>query len=211
MRNKARFEWLSHHLLLVVLAASITLLAVFGDATEAVLRYERAALQNGEWWRWLTGHLVHLNFAHLILNLAGLLLCGLLVGAGLAGAQGLVMFGAAAVACSAGLWMFNPEIGWYEGLSGVLHGLLLGGALGLPVHLRRWRWMIGTIVIAKLLIEQVSGAALSTPQLIGHAVIVDAHLYGAVGGAAGYLLHRAGTYCMNRVVSRAKTHGSPTR
>src|ERR1700757_4831023 len=38
------------------------------------LRYERASLAAGDWWRLVTAHLVHYDARHLALNLAGLAL-----------------------------------------------------------------------------------------------------------------------------------------
>jgi len=40
----------------------------------AALRYERAALQHGQWWRLISAHLVHLDVRHLLLDSAGLVL-----------------------------------------------------------------------------------------------------------------------------------------
>lgn len=201
MGKNAHFAHLSGHALLLGLAALAVLVFVFGDSAADLLRYQRAAIEHGEWWRWLTGHLVHLNLAHLALNLAGVVLCAMLVGEGLRGARGVAVLSGAWLGCSFGLWFFSPAVAWYVGLSGVLHGLLLGGALGLPPAQWRWRWAIGAIVVAKLLSEQLVGAPLSTRHLIGHAVVVDAHLYGAVGGTAGWLLYRIG-----RALRRNPTH-----
>lgn len=195
MRKKAHFSLLIDHALLLALAAAVLAFTSFGDVTQGLLRYDRTAIANGEWWRGLTGHLMHLNGTHLALNLIGLALCALLVGAGLRGIKGIAVLCGAAAACSLGLWLFNPEVQWYTGLSGVLHGLLLGGALGLPSHQRRWRGILGLLIIAKLLGEQLIGPSLSTQNLIGYAVVVDAHLYGAVGGVFGWLVYRQ---CRNR-------------
>src|ERR1700746_1774855 len=45
-----------------------------GDAGRELLRYDRAALAAGQWWRLLTAHLVHLDFDHAALNSLGLVL-----------------------------------------------------------------------------------------------------------------------------------------
>ena len=60
---------------LVCLGVSVCALAlmVWPDAL-ADFRYDRAALLAGQWWRIVTGHLVHLNAAHLAFNLFGLFL-----------------------------------------------------------------------------------------------------------------------------------------
>lgn len=178
-------------MLLLSLAAGITVILLFGNDAGQLLRFERASLINGEWWRWITAHFVHLNVAHLSLNLAGLALCGLLVGQGLTGVQGISVLTGALLGCSLGLWLLNPQLEWYVGLSGVLHGLLLGGALGLPRSQQRWKWIIAALVLGKLVFEQFGGPPLATQKLIEHSVIVDAHLYGAAGGTLGWFIYRA--------------------
>src|SRR5205814_7294251 len=48
---------------LALLGACAVLLlpALTGEAGRALLRYDRAALAAGQWWRLLTAHLVHLD------------------------------------------------------------------------------------------------------------------------------------------------------
>ena len=76
---------------------------------------------------------------------------------------------------------------WYVGLSGVLHGALAAGAVAW------WRYeskllalLLSAIFAGKLAWEQWHGALPLSGDL---PVVVDAHLYGALGGAlAGVLL-----------------------
>src|SRR4051812_40925481 len=53
------------------------LLALGGQTARLALRYEKSAAWNGEYWRLLTGHLVHASTAHLLLNVIGV---GLIAG-----------------------------------------------------------------------------------------------------------------------------------
>ena len=88
----------------------------------------------------------------------------------------------AAVAVSAGLWLLQPELERYVGLSGVLHGLL---AAGLVATIGRWGidlWIVAVALTAKLVFEQVTGPMPASATLAGGNVIVAAHLYGAVSG-----------------------------
>jgi membrane associated rhomboid family serine protease len=49
----------------------LVLLWALGDGTKMLLRYERAAVFDGDWWRLVTGHLVHVDLRHTLLNVAG--------------------------------------------------------------------------------------------------------------------------------------------
>src|SRR3569833_4763439 len=65
--------WL-HHVLPLLLALSSLLIALAGPSASVPLRYERAAILDGEPWRLVSGHRVHLGWSHLVLNLAVLAL-----------------------------------------------------------------------------------------------------------------------------------------
>src|SRR5262245_20822538 len=45
-----------------------------GDPVRQALSYDRAALADGQWWRVISGHFVHLDADHLFVNLMGLVL-----------------------------------------------------------------------------------------------------------------------------------------
>ena len=59
---------------LLVACAVLLLPELGGDAGRALLRYDRAALAAGQWWRLLTAHVVHLGLEHAALNSLGLVL-----------------------------------------------------------------------------------------------------------------------------------------
>ena len=167
--------------------------ALFGDPGRVALRWERALIVEGELWRLITGHLVHLGISHLVLNLAGLLLVWFLVGRDLKPLQWLAIGVVNVVAIDAGFWVLNPELTWYVGLSGVLHGMLAAGIVVATTDARKDLVLLGVLVVAKLVYEQVAGALPGSGTVSGGAVIVDAHLYGAVSGAiAGAIMRRLG-------------------
>ncbi len=178
-----------------LLPATITVLAVAimlgGLLPMLSLRYERAGILSGEAWRILTGHFVHLTWNHLLLNLGGLALIWLLFGNRLSLAQWLIVLLACAIGISTGLLVFHPGLNWYVGLSGLLHGMFVAGALGGLFSGYRAEWLLLGLLSAKLAWEQMSGAMPGAEQLAGSFVIVDAHLYGALTGLAAALLIRA--------------------
>ena len=169
------------------------LIALFGDPARLLLRWERALIVDGELWRLLTGHLVHLGASHLILNLAGLLLVWFLVGRDLKPLQWVTIFLVSVVTIDLGFWVLNPGLAWYVGLSGVLHGMLAAGIVLAASDARKDLVLLGVLVVAKLFYEQVAGALPGSGTASGGLVIVDAHLYGAVSGAvAGAIMRRLG-------------------
>ena len=172
-------------LLPLLLVALIAIgLQLGGQGAFALFRYQREAILAGELWRLLSAHFIHAGWPHLWLNLAGLTLIGLLFPFLSAPRFGVSLLLASALAIDLGLWLLNPEIHWYVGLSGVLHGLFAGGAL---LHLRHRGWRGGgylLLLAVKLAWEQTGGPLPGSAAVAGARVITEAHLYGAAGGAA---------------------------
>jgi len=170
-----------------LLAAVLVLLWFTGDAGRNLLRYERAAVLHGECWRLLTGHLVHGSGQHLLLNAVGLGLVAALFPREYSVRGWLLILVGSVAIIDLGFVLLEPQLEWYVGLSGVLHGALAAGAIGWWQHESRPLALTLTVVlIGKLVWEQLHGAL---PLSGDMPVIVDAHLYGALGGAlAGFCL-----------------------
>lgn len=204
-----------------VAAACCALLMTFMPEAMTALRYERTALAAGQLWRVVTAHFVHINTAHLLYNLLGLvLICELLWGR-LPIRHGLGIIGSSALFISAALWCLHPGIHWYAGLSGVLHGLWSGCALagclttmrGRVAFASRWRdpelvddgplshrrlcmaALVGLFI--KLGSDIVPGVAV-TMGASGVPVVPVAHGYGALAGIGYILLWRVKTFCLAR-------------
>src|SRR5271168_1606861 len=167
---------------LLLILSALSLVLVLGDSGSALLRYDRAAIAGGGWWRLLTAHIVHLDVHHLILNELGLVLMWSLFAQDYDAVEWCAIVLSGALAISSGLWWLSPRVGWYVGASGVLHAVMAAGA---AKHLaeRSWdRWILTLGLCAKLAWEQWGGHA-------APLVVVDAHLYGAASGfAVGTLL-----------------------
>ena len=91
----------------------------------------------------------------------------------------LVTLGATA-AIDAGLWWAQPQVQWYVGLSGLLHGAWAAGAAAVGFRHGHWAWLMLVVLAFKLVLEQRSGASLLTTDF---PVVTIAHVYGALGGA----------------------------
>lgn len=169
----------------------MTLVQAMPAEWHLALRYERAGIAAGEWWRIVTGHFVHLGWSHLALNMGGLGLGTWLFGADRSPASWLIATLASAVACGAGLWWLSPYVVWCVGLSGVLHGLMVVGFGGWILAGERSAWLLLGVVLAKLAWERWGGDMPWAEAMAGGRVVTDAHLWGAAGGA---LYLAAGTF-----------------
>lgn len=176
----------------VVMVALLLAFHALGAGALPALRYERAAVLAGEAWRLVTAHLVHADLAHLGWNLLGLLIVTLLFARDYTGRQWLVILLASTAATDLGFLMLEPQLEWYVGFSGVLHGLM---AAGLVAWLRTSRdavtWIVTALFAAKLAWEHLAGPLPFTAGSLPMPVVHEAHTYGAIGGLlAGLWLTR---------------------
>lgn len=173
---RSRELWLPPAALMLLL----TLIELGGDPLRELLRYDRAAIASGEWWRLLTGNFVHLGWYHWMLNELGLLVLVLLCPDRLSMAvwtRRVVFLG---VAMTLGLYYFVPDIRWYVGMSGAIHGLFVLGLV--PQALKRDLIAAGCLayLLGKIGWELFAGAPVSDEQALGGSVLVESHLYGTL-------------------------------
>jgi rhomboid family GlyGly-CTERM serine protease len=168
---------------------TMVLLACGGNTVEWALRYDRLLVTQGQAWRWLTAHGVHHGWSHLIPNVLGVGLVAALFTRIYSWREWCVVVGLTIVAIDIGFWYREPQLLWYVGASGVLHGVLAAGAIAWWRTEPRWlAVLLNAIFIGKLAWEQWRGPL---PLSGGLSVIINAHLYGAVGGWLGGLLLEA--------------------
>ncbi len=173
-----------HWLLPAALIVIALLLQAGGEPVRLALQYDNNRIADGEFLRLLSGHLVHLGWSHALLNVAGLLLVWTLVGGGFGAAQWLAVVLASMASIDAGLWLLLPQLDWYVGLSGVLHGVLSAGIVGLWPARRAESLILAAALILKLVYEALVGPMPGSEQAAGGPVVTLAHLCGAIGGAA---------------------------
>ncbi|HSX84768.1 MAG TPA: rhombosortase [Cellvibrio sp.] len=165
------------------LAGVLLVLGWFSSPDNNLLELDRLRIAEGEWWRLLSGNLVHYGFYHLLMNLAALLVCGYVffLRCNLWLYGGLLLFSGLCVGL--GVYWGTPEFMVYRGLSGVLHGLIIFGFL---FSFKQTPWIngIGLILVVGKLIHEQNAAYQATDlqQLLPVPVVVDAHLYGAISG-----------------------------
>jgi rhomboid family GlyGly-CTERM serine protease len=161
-------------------AAACAGILLLGDDAARALRYERNALLDGQLWRAVTGHFVHVSWLHLGFELLGATLAVVLFRPWLGWGAPLLC----ALGTSAGLFLFELRARSYCGLAGALHGIFVYGALvGWRRHrLAAWLVVIG-VVLLKLLVDVGSGDVTLTG-----ADEPAANLAGAVSGALAFVL-----------------------
>lgn len=190
---RLRNSWPAAALLVVCV-----LLAAGGDEVRELGRYERTAIANGEYWRLVSGQLVHLGFGHLWPNLAALAIIGVLFDDVFRPRDWWRAAAASAAAINLGLYAFEPDVLWYVGISGVLHGFVAAGAFALVLQRQAIGAVLAAGLVAKLSFEQLVGPVPFTAESVGGPVVVAAHLYGALGA----LLAEAAAQVVRRRASR---------
>lgn len=143
-------------------------------------RYQHDWLQSGEFWRLLTAHWVHVNWIHFSLNAAGLVLCMTITDPVWSIKRWIVYQLILALGISILFKQFNPELGWYVGFSGVLYGIYLLAAVDLFQRDKVIAILVASAIVIKIAIEQSGEINLTTSDIIGTPVIIDAHLYGVL-------------------------------
>jgi len=180
-----------HSLLVVTIALFAIVAYLFNNEVDTLFVYQYQLISQGELWRAFTGHFLHTNGIHLLLNLAALILLWALHGHFYTLKNYGLLFIASALICSAGLFYFSPQIQQYVGLSGVLHGIFVFGAVMDIRHQDKTGYLLFIGVWLKIAHEQFYGASEQISTLINANVAIDAHLWGAVGGlifSCGYLV-----------------------
>jgi len=182
--HSAILEWWLIPALLIVVTTVINL---FGEPGRELLRYDRVWIGQGETWRLLSGHFAHLGWSHLMLNIAGLVLIWVLVGRRFHTGQWLIVMVITLITMSLGFWILNPELYWYVGMSGMLHGVLAAGVIVVLPKMNTETLLLAVLLVGKIAWEQIAGPMPGSVTTSGGAVVVDAHLYGAIGGVLGAL------------------------
>jgi len=178
-----------HTFIVIIVAILSTLAYIFNNELSELLVYQRQFIEQGEYWRLFTGHFFHTNNNHLYLNLAALIMLWALHGHFYTVTHYLLLFSIAAFTTSVGIYFFSSDITQYVGLSGVLHGVFIWGAIMDIQAKEKTGYILFIGVWLKIAHEQLYGASNDVIELIGANVATDAHLWGAVGGMLYALLY----------------------
>lgn len=174
----------------ITLALAVAAVAIYASASlESLLVFDRAAIARGEWWRLLSGNLVHFSPAHLAYDVAAIVVAGAMVE--MRGDRRYpALLALSALTIGAVIFMALPQLRYFGGLSGMvvavvvylcLHGLRERGL---------WRGLCATtltLLVFKLAVELATDAPLFPGMLPeGVAPVPLSH---AAGGASAVVLY----------------------
>lgn len=151
-----------------------------GESIRQMLRYDRAAIAHGEWWRLLSGNFVHLGWVHWSFNAASLILLVLLCPDALRPQEWLRRVLLVGLGMSLGLYLLAPALATYVGLSGLIYGLFVLG-LGRQAAAKDGIAIACLLFLAaRIAWELVVGAPAYEQKWMGGAVVAESHLSGAL-------------------------------
>jgi len=161
------------------------------------LLYTRAALRNGEFWRIVSCHWVHLNADHLLWSGMTFLVLGSVCEM-MDRKKYLLSIGVSAVLIPIAIWCTMPHLNTYGGLSGLdctLYALLGALLIRREWRIRNWIWVIIYtillgLLLAKIVYELDTGLTVFVDNINTPMVPVPlSHLVGGlVGIAVGVLI-----------------------
>jgi len=186
-----------HKISLPLLVIVISVVAFLFESN--LFHYQRDLFESGDLWRGITSHFLHTNINHLILNVLAVALLWALHGQFYTFRNYCAVFVFTAVMTTLGVHFYSLEITQYVGLSGVLHGLFIWGALKDIEHNDKTGYLLLFGILSKVIYEQIEGPSQDVAELISATVAIDAHLWGTIGGA---LIGLASLFYFNIIKNR---------
>lgn len=163
------------------------------------LQFDRQSILTGELWRLITGHFVHGNIQHLLLNAVAALIIYFGFFSKMRISELAICSLIFSAAISVTMLLGYPLIEWYNGLSGLLHGLVCYCCLR-QVELGYRRYWVGLILVwVKVSIETFFpnwGVSVLAGDI---KALTEAHLVGAFVGTASTVIYVVGKNYMRRL------------
>lgn len=187
---------MKHYPVTIAIVALSVLTAIF-PGLASVLELDFQLAQQGEVWRWLTGHVTHFDFQHFFWDCSMFAVLSAICESRYRGGYAMVLL-PCMLAVSITLSLACPQIACYRGLSGIDTTLFVWLAIDwVWATMRRGEWVssavagIGIVcLLGKLGYEAYSGQTLFV-QADSFQPLVEAHIAGAICGMVGPLCANA--------------------
>ena len=177
--GKYRFGFILPFQTLILIGFEYSVWFFFGAAPELLI-YDRILIDQGELWRLVTAHFVHIDKEHLLLNLSVLLILGALLES-LHTKLLIPTLLSGVIAINLGLWFGMESLLYYCGLSGLLNSLFV------VVIWQFWNiskdpmiLCLGAANLSKIGLEITMNEALFSS--ISWPPLPEAHFFGVLGG-----------------------------
>jgi len=175
---------------LSLLLTAAALLIHFFHPIRPHLLYTRTALAEGEFWRLLACHWVHLNTDHLVWSALTFFVLGSFCEIMDRG-RCIMALGISTICTPIAIWLFMPNLQAYGGLSGLdcsFYALLIALFIKREWQLQKWGWVIFytlmlVLLPAKIIYEMTSGLTVFVNSI--HSAMVPVPLAHLVGGGVG--------------------------
>ena len=152
------------------------------------LELDRQLVFSGEVWRIWSGHFVHTNIPHLLLNIVAALLLYFAFFSTIKLAELLACSFIFTALISLALLYFYPELEWYNGLSGLLHALTIYCSIRM-MRAGDMVFLVALVVVWLKVLAESTGTYLGYESLLGNmTVVTEAHLVGAFVGTITAIL-----------------------
>lgn len=137
--------------------------------------------KGGEYWRLITGHLVHLDWQHWAMNMTGLSLCMAVYRDDMARIHWPLSFVFISLFSSIGMLYLSLDYAIYVGFSDVLHGWILVGASALMHKEPKLALAVYALFWIKI-IEENLDLKFFTNASMDINIAKESHILGACGG-----------------------------
>ena len=186
----------------LLISGGVVIVYAVPGLREALI-YDRESLAHGEWWRLVTGNLVHHSGRHLGYDLLAFLIAGALIEIRrLPGFAVLCL--ASGIAVGAVVYFLEPGMRYYGGLSGIVTAAVVYLCLWGVTETGWWRWLCAgvlSLMTVKIGVELALNQSLLDTG--GQHPFVPVPLSHAAGVAGAVLLFVA-TRTLTRTLSRRR-------
>lgn len=183
-KSSKRGPWVS-----LLLTAAAVVIHYFHSLRPQLL-YTRTALIDGDFWRIVSCHWVHLNTDHLLWSAMTFLALGSLCEM-MDRKKFMISIGVSAVIIPLVIWFAMPDLNIYGGLSGLdcsLYALLAALFIKREWRIRNWNWVVIYMILlglllAKIVYEMATGLTIFVDN--AHTNMTPVPLSHLVGGLVG--------------------------